>query len=81
MMLASRTRSSLRRNRYDVRSQAFWVPAMGESGDMEKTIKRNRYDVCYICYMCLQWGKVEIRIREIGTMWAVYVICACNGGK
>ena len=56
----------------------LYVPAMGKSRD---TDKRNRYEVGCICYMCLQWGKVEIRIREIGTKWAVYVICACNGEK
>ena len=56
----------------------LYVSAKGESGDRDKT---NRYDVCYMFYMCLQWGKVEIRIREIGTKWAVYVICACNGEK
>ena len=71
MMLASRTSSSLRRNRYDVRSHAFWVPAMGESRNTDNI---KRYDVCCICYMCLQWGKVEIRIREIGTMCAICVL-------
>ena len=56
----------------------LYVPAMGESRD---TDKRNRYDIRYMCYMCLQLGKVEKWISKIGTVCAIYVICVCNGEK
>ena len=71
----------------------FCLPEMGESRHTDykdrhhvcyvffvNVIGERRYYVCYMCFKFQYWGKVEIRMSQIGTL-CPHVFYTFNVGK